>query len=61
MLDHGYCVSLYATDPDGLIIELTVDHPDVATINATRRASAHADLDRWLAGDHSSNNTYRPE
>jgi len=59
-LDHGYCVSLYATDPDGLIIELTVDAADVEAINATRRASAHADLDRWLAGDHSSNNTYRP-
>jgi glyoxylase I family protein len=60
-LDHGYCVSLYATDPDGLIVELTVDHPDVEAITATRRASAHADLDRWLAGDHTSNNTYRPE
>ena len=60
-LDHGYCVSLYATDPDGLIVEFTVDHPDVENIVATRRASAHADLDRWLAGDHTSNNTYRPE
>jgi len=61
VLDHGYCVSLYATDPDGLIVELTVDHPDVEAITAVRRASAHADLDRWLAGDHTSNNTYRPE
>jgi glyoxylase I family protein len=61
VLDHGYCVSLYATDPDGLIVEFTVDHPKVEEINATRRASAHADLDRWLAGDHTSNNTYRPE
>jgi len=61
VLDHGYCVSLYATDPDGLIVELTVDHPDVEAIAAVRRASAHADLDRWLAGDHTSNNTYRPE
>jgi catechol 2,3-dioxygenase-like lactoylglutathione lyase family enzyme len=60
-LDHGYCLSLYATDPDGLIVEFTVDHPDVDKINATRRTSAHADLERWLAGDHTSNNTYRPE
>jgi glyoxylase I family protein len=60
-LEHGYCVSLYATDPDGLTIELTVDHPDVETITAERRRTAAADLERWLGGDHSSNNTYRPE
>jgi glyoxylase I family protein len=28
VLDHGYCRSLYATDPDGMIVELAVDHPD---------------------------------
>src|SRR5947209_6352693 len=43
-LDHGYCVSLYATDPDGLIVEFTVDHAKVDEISATRRASAHTDL-----------------
>jgi glyoxylase I family protein len=59
-LEHGYCVSLYATDPDGLTIELTVDHPDVEEITAERRRTAAADLERWLGGDHSSNNTYRP-
>jgi catechol 2,3-dioxygenase-like lactoylglutathione lyase family enzyme len=59
VLEHGYCRSLYATDPDGLIVELTRDHPDVETISADRRQQAHADLDRWLAGDHRSNNTYR--
>ena len=59
VLEHGYCRSLYATDPDGMIVEFTVDHPEVEQINATRRATAHADLRRWLAGDHTSNNTYR--
>jgi catechol 2,3-dioxygenase-like lactoylglutathione lyase family enzyme len=59
VLEHGYCRSLYATDPNGLIVELTVDHPDVERINAARRADAHAELRRWLAGDHTSNNTYR--
>ena len=59
-LEHGYCVSLYATDPDGLTLELTVDHPDVEEITAERRRTAAADLERWLSGDHSSNNTYRP-
>jgi glyoxylase I family protein len=60
-LEHGYCVSLYATDPDGLIVEFTADHPDVEQITAERRRTAVADLERWLGGDHSSNNTYRPD
>ena len=59
VLEHGYCRSLYVVDPDGMIIELTVDHPDVEKIGALRRASAHADLKRWLGGDHTSNNTFR--
>jgi catechol 2,3-dioxygenase-like lactoylglutathione lyase family enzyme len=59
-LEHGYCTSLYATDPDGLIVEFTVDHPDVEQITAERRQTAADDLERWLGGDHSSNNTYRP-
>ena len=59
VLDHGYCRSLYATDPNGMIVEFTRDHPEAKRIMQTRRASAHADLERWLGGDHTSNNTYR--
>jgi len=59
VLEHGYCRSVYAVDPNGMIVEFTHDHPQVEQINRTRLASAHADLDRWLAGDHTSNNTYR--
>uniref|UniRef100_A0AAU2VKU3 VOC family protein n=1 Tax=Streptomyces sp. NBC_00008 TaxID=2903610 RepID=A0AAU2VKU3_9ACTN len=59
VIDHGYCVSLYATDPDGLQLEFTRDHPEMERINAERLASAHADLDRWLGGDHTSNNPFR--
>lgn len=59
VLEHGYCRSVYATDPNGMIVEFTCDHPDVATINAMQRGKAHAELKRWLAGDHTSNNTYR--
>jgi catechol 2,3-dioxygenase-like lactoylglutathione lyase family enzyme len=59
VLEHGYCRSVYATDPNGMIVEFTCDHPDVAKINATQRGKAHAELKRWLAGDHTSNNTYR--
>jgi glyoxylase I family protein len=59
VLEHGYCRSVYATDPNGMIVEFTLDHPDVDKINATRRTDAHAELKRWLAGNHTSNNTYR--
>jgi glyoxylase I family protein len=59
VLDHGYCRSVYVTDPNGLILEFTLDSPKAEQINRDRRASAHADLRRWIAGDHTSNNTYR--
>jgi glyoxylase I family protein len=59
VLEHGYCRSLYVRDPNGLLIELTADHPDADAISATRAASAHEDLAKWLGGDHTSNNTYR--
>ena len=32
VLEHGYCRSLYAVDPDGMIVEFTVDHPDVGPL-----------------------------
>jgi catechol 2,3-dioxygenase-like lactoylglutathione lyase family enzyme len=59
VLEHGYCRSLYAEDPDGMLLEFTVDHPEVEKINVMRSTTAHADLKRWLGGDHTSNNTYR--
>jgi catechol 2,3-dioxygenase-like lactoylglutathione lyase family enzyme len=59
VLEHGYCRSVYVTDPNGMIVEFTLDHPDVAKINAQQRTRAHSELERWLAGDHTSNNTYR--
>ena len=55
-IDHGYCQSLYVEDPNGLVLEFTVDAPQVEKINADRRADAHAVLARWLGGDHSPNN-----
>jgi len=58
--DHGYCVSLYITDPNNLRLEFTVDHPELEQINADQLAHAHAALQRWLAGDHTPNNDFRP-
>jgi glyoxylase I family protein len=59
VLEHGYCRSVYVTDPNGLILEFTLDHPKAAEINGARRADAHSELKRWVGGDHHSNNTYR--
>jgi len=59
VLEHGYCRSVYVTDPNGMIVEFTHDHPDVVKINRDALGKAHAELKRWLNGDHTSNNTYR--
>lgn len=59
VLEHGYCRSVYVKDPNGLVLEFTLDHPDADKISAARRADAHRELRRWLSGDHHSNNTYR--
>jgi glyoxylase I family protein len=58
-MDHGYCVSRYLNDPNGLVLELAVDHPEVDKIDAIQRENAHCDLARWLSGDHSDNNDWR--
>ncbi len=58
-LEHGYCRSVYIKDPNGMILEFTYDAPSAAELEADKRATAQADLARWLGGDHSINNTYR--
>src|SRR5947207_1646381 len=57
--NHGYCKSIYTNSPDGLIVEFTCDPPDVAEIDALRRADAHSELQRWLGGDRRVNNELR--
>jgi len=59
VLEHGYCRSLYTEDPNGMLLEFTADAPGAEAIAADRRPVAHEELKRWLAGDHTSNNTYR--
>jgi len=61
VLEHGYCRSLYVEDPNGMIVELTADAPDAVApkVVTARRAAARRELERWLAGDHTSNNLYR--
>ena len=59
VVDHGYCRSLYTRDPNGLFLEFTVDVDNADEIARDRSADAHETLKRWLAGDHTTNNTYR--
>jgi glyoxylase I family protein len=59
VLEHGYCRSVYAEDPNGMICEFTHDHPDAAKINQIRLGNAHSELKRWLGGNHTSNNMFR--
>jgi glyoxylase I family protein len=59
VLEHGYCRSLYTEDPNGMLLEFTLDVPEADDIARERAADAHETLRRWLAGDHTSNNSYR--
>jgi glyoxylase I family protein len=60
VLEHGYCRSLYVVDPNGMIVEFVVDAPYAVAMADQKRAEARADLTRWLAGDYSENNKFRP-
>lgn len=59
-IDHGYVVSIYAEDPDGLNIEFTVDASNADAIAKYKRERAHEELEKWLGGDHTPNNDVRP-
>jgi catechol 2,3-dioxygenase-like lactoylglutathione lyase family enzyme len=58
-LEHGYCRSVYVEDPNGMVLEFTCDDPRAAAGAEERRANAHAELKRWLAGNHNTNNQFR--
>ncbi len=58
-IDHGYCTSLYLIDPDGMVVELTVDTESAQPLVEERRKDPHRELAEWLAGDHTTNNEIR--
>jgi catechol 2,3-dioxygenase-like lactoylglutathione lyase family enzyme len=59
LTDHGYCLSLYVTDPNNYRLEFAVDKPEAAQDVAANRESARDQLRRWVDGDHSVNNLQR--
>lgn len=61
VLEHGYCRSVYVVDPNGMTVEFTLDDPRAPAGDAERKAKAHDELRRWLAGDHRSNNNFRED
>jgi catechol 2,3-dioxygenase-like lactoylglutathione lyase family enzyme len=58
-LEHGYCRSVYVVDPNGMTLEFCCDDPSAAVGAEERKARAHEELRRWLAGQHETNNTFR--
>ena len=42
-----------------MMLEFTYDAPEAAPLDTQRRAEAHGELSRWLAGNHENNNPFR--
>jgi glyoxylase I family protein len=55
-IEHGYCKSLYVTDPDGLNLEFAIDAHDVDRINSEQLRDARDWLTRWNHGEREPNN-----
>jgi len=49
----------FIKDPNGMILEFTLDAPNADQIAKDRKADAQVTLERWLRGDHTSNNVDR--
>lgn len=59
MMDHGFCRSLYIRDPNGLMLEFTVDHDEAQAMYEERARSARRDLENWTGGQRGTNNPWR--
>lgn len=59
LIDHGYCYSIYMHDPNGMQVELTTKVPETVEIMERHARTAHADLEKWLAGLKQGNNSHR--
>jgi glyoxylase I family protein len=61
LTNHGYCVSLYVTDPNNYRLEFTVDTPAAVDEVAANKANAHEYLKSWTSGRREPNNKHRHE
>ncbi len=59
VLEHGYCRSVYVNRSQRADPGIHARSSRADKIARDRRADAHQELKRWLAGNHTSNNTYR--
>ncbi len=57
--DHGYTHSIYITDPDGLLVEFSVDPAHIAEIENEQLKTAHDSLKLWSMGGRTPNNDVR--
>jgi glyoxylase I family protein len=57
--DHGYTYSIYVNDPDGLLLEFSVDPENSEAINENQRRTAHQSLKYWQSGGREPNNDVR--
>lgn len=60
LMDHGFVVSIYVEDPDGQLVEFTVNAAEADAVDRWQRQTAHNALARWQGGDRCSNNNLRP-
>jgi catechol 2,3-dioxygenase-like lactoylglutathione lyase family enzyme len=58
-VDHGYCYSVYTTDPNGMVVEVSTIVPNGDVILAEAAATADAQMKAWLAGVKEGNNRWR--
>src|SRR6266853_1326481 len=58
-IDHGYCQSLYVSDPDEMTLEFTSDPKNAVEIGEWQAKTARGTLARWVAGDRTPNNNLR--
>jgi len=58
-IDHGYCQSLYVSDPDEMTLEFTADPKNAGEIGEWQAKTARETLAKWIGGDRKPNNDLR--
>ena len=59
VVDHGIAHALYVRDPNGLLVEFSLDGPDANSYYYQDPVKAHEGMERYIAGDRSPNTPER--